>query len=191
MEQGERLNELTEKAIGAAMDVHAALGPGLLESAYEACLEFELKRRGLNVERQKALPIVYRDVELDGGYRLDLLVEGSVIVEVKAVAELAPIHEAQLLSYLRLSGCRVGLLVNFNVPRLKDGITRLVHNFPDPQRLSANSAVDAVSNEHTAEKHEERRAENPGNLELSCGSGAGSICGPLRISVFSAVSAVS
>lgn len=189
--EGERLNQLTEKAIGAAMDVHAALGPGLLESAYEACLEFELKRRGLNVERQKALPIVYRDVELDGGYRLDLLIEGSVIVEVKAVAELAPIHEAQLLSYLRLSGCRVGLLVNFNVPRLKDGITRLVHNFPDPQRLSANSAVDAVSNEHTAEKHEERRAENPGNLELSCGSGAGSICGPLRISVFSAVSAVS
>ncbi len=76
MEQGKRLNQLTEKAIGAAMEVHAALGPGLLESAYEACLEFELKRRGLNVERQKALPIVYRDVELDGGYRLDLLIEG-------------------------------------------------------------------------------------------------------------------
>jgi len=130
-----------EKAIGAAMEVHAALGPGLLESAYEACLEFELKRRGLHVERQKALPIVYRDVKLDGGYRLDLLVEGSVIVEVKAVAELAPIHEAQMLSHLRLSGCKVGLLVNFNVLRLKDGITRLVHNFPDPLRLSTNSAV--------------------------------------------------
>ena len=123
------------------MTVHAELGPGLLESAYEACLEFELWRQGLHVERQKPLPIVYQDVELDAGYRVDLLVEGQVILEIKAVDRLAPIHEAQVLSYLRLSGCSIGLLVNFNVTRLKDGIRRLVDKFPDPLRYSANSAV--------------------------------------------------
>ena len=147
MNQGEGLNRLTEQVIGAAMDVHTALGPGLLESAYEACLEFELERHGLRVERQKLLPIVYRDVELDGGYRLDLLVEGDVIVEIKAVDQIAPTHEAQLISYLRLSGCRVGLLMNFNVARLKDGIQRMVNDFPEPLRLSATSAVESFSKE--------------------------------------------
>jgi GxxExxY protein len=142
MEQGENLNELTEAIIGAAMTVHSVLGPGLLESAYEARLEFELSRRGFRVERQKPLPVVYQDVELDAGYRVDLLVEGQVMLEIKAVDKLTSVHEAQLLSYLRLSGCNVGLLLNFNVVRLKDGIRRLVDKFPEPLRLSAISAVE-------------------------------------------------
>jgi GxxExxY protein len=120
------LNRITETIIGAAIDVHRALGPGLLESAYEACLVFELVERGLKVEQQKPLPVVYREVKLDCGYRLDLLVEETVIVEIKAVDNLMPIHEAQLLSHLKLSGCKVGLLINFNVKVLKNGIRRLV-----------------------------------------------------------------
>ena len=125
----ERLNEITEEVIGAAIAVHRALGPGLLESAYEACLAYELVQRGLVVERQKSLPVTYRDVKVDCGYRIDLLVEESVVVELKAVEELGPVHEAQLLSYLKLSGCRVGLLINFNVKVLKQGIRRLVNDF--------------------------------------------------------------
>jgi GxxExxY protein len=121
-----QLNRITEAVIGAAMAVHRELGPGLLESAYEACLAFELAERGLSVERQKALPIRYRGVNVDCGYRIDLLVEGKVIIELKAVERLEPIHEAQLLSYLKLSGCKVGLLVYFNVKVLKNGIRRLV-----------------------------------------------------------------
>ncbi|RKY64328.1 MAG: GxxExxY protein, partial [Candidatus Latescibacterota bacterium] len=131
MTEKERLNWITENIIGAAIEVHRALGPGLLESAYEKCLAFELVQRGLKVEQQKPLPVVYRGVKLDCGYRLDLLVEEEVIVEVKAVDRLAPIHQAQLLSYLRLSGCKVGLLINFNVKVLKSGIRRIVNDFPD------------------------------------------------------------
>jgi GxxExxY protein len=123
-----RFNQITEQIIGAAIEVHRALGPGLLESAYEACLAFELAQRDLKVERQKPLPLVYKQVELDCGYRLDLFVEESVIVEIKAVDQLAPIHKAQLLSYLKLSDCRVGLLINFNVKLLKNGIRRVVNN---------------------------------------------------------------
>jgi GxxExxY protein len=134
MTKKERLNRITESIIGAAIEVHRALGPGLLESAYEECLTFELMQRGLKVEQQKPLPVVYREVKLDCGYRLDLLVEEAVIVEVKAVDHLAPIHKAQLLSYLRLSGCKVGLLINFNVKVLKDGIRRVVNDFPDSPR---------------------------------------------------------
>jgi GxxExxY protein len=126
------LNEVTEHIIGAAMAVHRELGPGLLESAYEACLLSELTARGLRVERQKALPLAYRDVRIDCGYRIDLLVERAVIVELKSVAQLQPIHEAQLLSYLKLSGCHLGLLINFNVARLKTGIRRIVNNLPEP-----------------------------------------------------------
>lgn len=129
--EAEKLNQITEKIIGAAIEVHRALGPGLLESAYEACLAFELAERGLRIERQKPLPVFYRDVKLDCGYRLDLLVEESVIIEIKAVDRLAPIHQAQLQSYLKLSGCKVGLLLNFNVMVLKQGIKRVVNNFPD------------------------------------------------------------
>ncbi len=123
------LNEITENIIGAAIAVHKVLGPGLLESAYEACLVYELRERNLKVERQKSLPVYYRGVKLESGYRIDLLVEDQVIVEVKAIEKLIPIHEAQLLSYLKMSGCKVGLLINFNVKILKSGIRRLVYNF--------------------------------------------------------------
>jgi len=134
MVESEQLNEITEQIIGSAIDVHRALGPGLLESAYEACLTFELVSRGLKVEQQRALPVVYRDVKLDCGYRLDLVVENAVVIELKAVEQLLPIHKAQLLSYLKLAGLKAGLLINFHVKMLKDGIVRLVNNFPDSQR---------------------------------------------------------
>ena len=127
MTERERLNGITKGIIGAAIQVHNALGPGLLESAYEACLAFELGRRQMRVEHQKPLPLIYEQVKLDCGYRIDLLVEGSVIVEIKSVAAVAPIHEAQVITYLKLSGCKVALLINFNVPVLKDGIRRFVN----------------------------------------------------------------
>ncbi len=118
-------SSVTGKIIGAAIDVHRALGPGLLESAYETCLIYELRLRKLKVEAQKSIPIFYKDVMLDCGYRADLVVEGQAIVEIKSVNNLAPIHEAQLLSYLKLSGCKIGLLLNFNVKYLKEGIRRM------------------------------------------------------------------
>lgn len=121
-----RVNEITRSIIGAAMKVHSALGPGLLESTYEACLLFELHDAGLKAEAQVPLPVIYRRVKLDLGYRLDLLVEDSVIVELKSVESIEPVHKAQLLSYLKLSGKHVGLIINFNVVHLKDGIKRLV-----------------------------------------------------------------
>ena len=120
------INELTKEVIGAAIEVHRALGAGLLESAYEECLCHELGLRALRFERQKLLPIVFKEVKLDCGYRLDLLVLDSVIVEIKAVEALLPVHEAQLLTYLKIGGWKVGLLINFNVPVLKDGIKRIV-----------------------------------------------------------------
>jgi GxxExxY protein len=121
------LNALTGSIIGAAIEVHRHLGPGLLESAYETCLAYELERLGLAVERQKALPLVYKDIRMDHGYRLDLLVERDVILEIKVAEQISPVHEAQILSYLRFSGCRIGLLINFNVKLLKDGIRRFVN----------------------------------------------------------------
>lgn len=124
-------NKVTEEIIASAIVVHKELGPGLLESAYEACLAFELVESGLAVERQKALPVSYRNVKLDCGYRLDLFVEGIVIVELKAIEKVSPIHHAQILSYLKLSGCRVGLLINFNVKMLKSGIKRFVLNYKE------------------------------------------------------------
>ena len=126
-----RWNDVTERIIGAAIDVQRELGPGLLESTSEACLQFELVGRGLRVERQKGLPVDYRDVHIDCGDRIDLLVEHRIIVELKAVAQLEPIHEAHLLSYLRLSGCHVGLLINFNVKLLRNGIRRLVNELKE------------------------------------------------------------
>ncbi len=116
---------LTGKIIGAAIEVHRNLGPGLLESAYEVCLAYELHLKNLKVERQQLLPIVYKGVKLNCDYRIDLLVEDEVIIEIKSVKDLAPVHEAQLLSYLKLRGGGRGLLINFNVPLLKDGIRRL------------------------------------------------------------------
>jgi|ERR1035438_1602611 GxxExxY protein len=138
--RAEQLNAITEQIIGAAMEVHRALGPGLLESAYEACLVFELRERGLRVQQQKPLPITYKTVKLDCGYRLDLVVDDCVIIEIKAIDRLTSVHDAQLLSYLKLADCRVGLLLNFHCTMLKHGIRRLVNDFPSSAH-SANSAV--------------------------------------------------
>ena len=118
--------ELTEKIIGAAIEVHRGLGPGLLESTYEVCLAHELLTQGMRLERQVPMPVVYKDIRLDAGYRIDLVVEDRVIVELKHVEKLLPLHEAQLITYLKLSGMRVGLLINFNVRLLKDGVIRRV-----------------------------------------------------------------
>ena len=118
------LNEITGAIVDSGMRVHSASGPGLLESAYRACLAFEIDDRGLPVESEVPLPIVYRGIKLNAGYRIDLIVADSVIVEVKAVERILPVHHAQLLAYLRLSGKKLGLLLNFNVTRLKYGITR-------------------------------------------------------------------
>jgi len=122
----EIINQISGKIIGAAINVHRELGPGLLESAYEICLAYELAEMGLFVERQWPLPVLYKRVRLDCGYRLDLLVEKKVVVELKSVEKIEPVHVAQVLSYLKLSGCNVGLLINFNVKILKYGIKRLI-----------------------------------------------------------------
>ena len=120
------LNSITERIIGAAIEVHKALGPGLMESAYEECLCRELALRGIGIERQLPLPVEYKGVRLDCSYRLDLLVEQSVVVEIKSLSSIEPIHEAQLLTYLKLGGWKLGLLINFNVAALKDGIRRRI-----------------------------------------------------------------
>jgi GxxExxY protein len=124
-------NEITERVIGCAIEVHRALGPGLLESAYEQCLCHELSLRKLSFQRQIELPIVYKSVNLACGYRMDLVVEDLVIVELKAIEQILKIHEAQLLSYLRLYKKTVGLLINFHVPVLKNGVRRIVNNFQE------------------------------------------------------------
>ena len=118
--------DLTEQVIGAAINVHRALGPGLLESTYEECLCHELDLAGIEFQRQVPLPVLYKAVRLECGYRLDLIVEGRLIVELKTAEKLLPVHKAQLLTYMKLAGMKVGLLMNFNTPLLKDGITRLV-----------------------------------------------------------------
>ena len=118
---------LTETIIGCAIEVHRALGPGLLESVYEECLSYELQQKNLSFERQKILPIVYKKVELEAGYRLDMVVEGKVIIELKCVEKLMPVHEAQIMTYLRLTRIKTGLLINFLTPVLKDGIKRIVY----------------------------------------------------------------
>lgn len=123
----EYLNKLTEQIIGLAITVHKSLGPGLLESAYETCLVHEFTKAGLRFERQKTLSVKYDGIEIDNGYRMDLLVEDSVVLELKAVEKIDPIHQAQLLTYLKLSGKKVGLLINFNVKLLKNGIHRMIN----------------------------------------------------------------
>ncbi|NIK73580.1 GxxExxY protein [Thermonema lapsum] len=120
------INQITEKIIGCAIEVHRNLGPGLLESAYEECLYYELNELGLNVKRQLALPLIYKGVKLDAGYRIDLLVENKVIIEIKSVDAIAEIHKAQLMTYMKLANIKIGLLINFNVSRLKDGIIRWI-----------------------------------------------------------------
>ena len=123
------MEELGRELIDSAISVHKSLGPGLLESAYEACLAYEFASRGIEVDRQVALPIRYKGIEIETGYRLDLVLGGKVVVELKAIERLQPIHEAQLLSYLRLSGCRLGYLLNFNVRQMKEGIKRMLNGY--------------------------------------------------------------
>jgi GxxExxY protein len=118
------INQITQKIIGCAIEVHKILGPGLLESVYEECLAFELSSQRLLVERQVPLPVVYKNIELECGYRIDILVEDSVIIELKSIEELMPVHEAQILTYMKLTNKEVGLLINFNVTLLKEGIVR-------------------------------------------------------------------
>jgi GxxExxY protein len=136
----EELNGLSESILGAAIAVHRELGPGLLESVYETCLAHELTKRRLSFHRQIPMPVTDDGVRIDGGYRIDLLVADRVVVEVKAVKKIVQIHQAQLLTYLRLSQSPLGLLLGFNVPVLKEGITRLVNGFPDLCATSASSA---------------------------------------------------
>ncbi len=131
MSEREELNKLTEGIIGAAIEVHLTLGPGLLETAYQAALAYELQQRGYKVEQQKPLPMLYKEIKLDAGYRLDFLVNDKVILEIKSSDGIVPIHDAQILSYLRLSGCKIGLLINFNVKLLKNGIKRFVNGSLD------------------------------------------------------------
>ncbi|MFH1896741.1 MAG: GxxExxY protein [Candidatus Desantisbacteria bacterium] len=123
------INQITEKIIGAAIEIHRTLGPGLLESAYEECLCYELSMAGLHFRRQVELPVIYKGIKLDCGYRMDILIEEKVVAELKTVEKLLPIHEAQLLTYLKMMDKRIGLLINFNVSVLKDGIKRIAHNF--------------------------------------------------------------
>jgi GxxExxY protein len=128
------LNEMTQSVIGAAIKVHRVLGPGLLESAYLACLAFELRREGLKVRTQFPVPVAYEDVTLDCGFRADVIVEDAVILEIKAVEQLAAIHLAQMMTYLRLTGHSVGLIINFNTKVLTQGVRRVVNKFPDATR---------------------------------------------------------
>lgn len=121
------INQITQQILQCAFKVHSELGPGLLESAYEACLFYEIQKTGLNSEKQKALPLIYHEVNLDAGYRIDIIVENKVIVEIKSVEALNDVHIAQVLTYLKLSRCKIGLLLNFNVKSLKQGIKRLIN----------------------------------------------------------------
>jgi GxxExxY protein len=123
----ETLNDISFKIIGAAYKVHRRLGPGLLESTYEVCLIYELIRSGLHVENQIALPVIYDEIRLNAGYRIDVLVNKKIILELKSVESILPVHQAQLLTYMRLSGIHLGLLINFNVPNLKEGIKRIIN----------------------------------------------------------------
>ena len=125
------INKLSSKVIGAAIEVHKHLGPGLLESAYEECLCHELELRDTSYERQKALPLIYKGKELDCGYRLDVVVDNQLIVEMKSIEKIEPIHRAQLLTYLKLSDIRLGLILNFNVTMMKDGIVRMVNDLSE------------------------------------------------------------
>jgi GxxExxY protein len=122
-----QLNSLSENIIGSAIEVHRQLGPGLLESAYQNCLLYELTKRGLNVEMEKSLPIIYKDIKLDHGYRIDLLVDNRVVIEIKAVESLTDVHTAQMMTYLKLGNYQLGLILNFHVTVLKAGIKRLIN----------------------------------------------------------------
>ena len=142
------IDAITEAIIGDAISVHRQLGPGLLESTYEACVAALLSRCGMRIKRQVAMPVVFEGETLDCGYRLDMLVEDRVVVELKTVAKLEPVHFSQMMTYLKLSGCTVGLLINFNVTRLMDGLRRVVRGYDAPTSANsssfASSAIDSV-----------------------------------------------
>jgi GxxExxY protein len=135
------INQITGSIVDAAMKVHTALGPGLLESVYEKCLKHELTKRGFKVESQLWVPVLYDGIEIEGGYKIDLLVEAKVIVELRVVEQLLDIHKAQLLSYLKLANKPVGLLINFNVVHLRDGIRRLVNHYQSSASLASSAVV--------------------------------------------------
>jgi GxxExxY protein len=137
--QGAALDELTEQIIGCAIQVHEAMGPGLLESIYKTCLVIELRSRGFRVETERPLALVYREIPIASHFRLDIVVEQSVVIEVKAITTVAPVHRAQVVSYLKLTGCPVGLLLNFNVTSLKHGVRRLVR--PDLYRAKSARTI--------------------------------------------------
>ncbi|HVS21890.1 MAG TPA: GxxExxY protein [Pyrinomonadaceae bacterium] len=137
--------ELTQNVIGCAMKVHSALGPGLLESAYQECLFFELVKAGLFVEKQKPMPFFYSDVKLECGYRVDLMIEQRLILEIKSVEAINDIHLAQVLTYLKLANCRFGLIMNFNVLHLREGIRRVVNRYDDSASSAKTSAASAVN----------------------------------------------
>lgn len=140
-----RLNQLSELIIGAAIEVHRATGPGLMESVYEECLCYELNQRGLSFQRQLELPMAYKGIKLNCGFRMDLVVEDVIVLELKAVDQLLPVHTAQLLTYLKLSGKKIGLLINFNEPVLTKGLKRLANHFRDPGETLVTSAPSAFS----------------------------------------------
>jgi GxxExxY protein len=143
-------NVLTDKIIGAAIEVHRHLGPGLLEAVYEECLCYELSQMGLKFQRQVHLPIHYKGVKFDSAYKMDLVVEDAIVIEIKATEEMLPVHAAQLLTYLKSSNKRVGLLINFNVPILRNGLKRIVNHYAGPQpttRVSASSALESGDEE--------------------------------------------
>ncbi len=127
MESEQPINDLSGLIIGCAIEVHTQLGPGLLESSYKECLYYELLLKGINVEKEKPMPLVYKEVKMECGYKMDLLVEKRIVVELKSVEALNDVHVAQVLTYLKLSDCKLGLLINFNVARLKDGIRRIAN----------------------------------------------------------------
>lgn len=144
-ESGDRLNRLSNTIIGGAIEVHRELGPGLLESAYGLCLCRELALRGVSLAREVEIPVTYKDVRLDCGYRADLIVDGSVIVELKTAENITGLHQAQLLTYLKLIGLHLGLIINFNVPALRTGVRRVVNKFPEdsaPPRLRGSDDPD-------------------------------------------------
>jgi GxxExxY protein len=143
--RGLRLNQLTELIIGAAIEVHRVTGPGLIESVYEECLCYELSQRGLSFHRQVEMPIGYKGIKLSCGLRMDVVVEDAVVLELKTVEQLLPVHSAQLLTYLKLSGKKVGLLINFNERVLTHGLKRLVNHFPEPEATPVTSAPSAFS----------------------------------------------
>jgi GxxExxY protein len=157
------IDRITDRIIGSALMVHKDLGPGLLESAYQACMAYELMQRGIGFERQKSVPVLYRGIRMDCGYRIDFLVERNIILELKSLDRLDPIHSAQLLTYMKLACCPVGLLMNFNVHLLKDGVKRFVLGYAESTPQQKFTAKDAEDAEHDISSPRSTRRTQSGN----------------------------